>query len=192
MSEKLNSIERNILLRIARESITDAVNHRQISEIKLDTLPDSLKNIGASFVTLTKHGDLRGCIGALEAYQSLAQDVQDHAIAAATEDYRFSPVGPSELAEIHIEISYLTEPQNLDYASPTELIKLLRPGIDGVIIGDERRRATFLPQVWKQLPDPVEFLNHLCLKMGANSNLWHQQLLQVQTYQVEELQEPVV
>ncbi len=192
MSEKLNSIERNILLRIARESITDAANHRQISEIKLDTLPDSLNKIGASFVTLTKHGDLRGCIGALEAYQSLAQDVQDHAIAAATEDYRFSPVRPSELAEIHIEISYLTEPHNLDYAPPTELIKLLRPGIDGVIIGDGRRRATFLPQVWKQLPDPVEFLSHLCLKMGANSNLWRQQLLQVQTYQVEEFQEPVI
>jgi AmmeMemoRadiSam system protein A len=146
----------------------------------------NLQQHGASFVTLTIQGALRGCIGTLEAYQPLVLDVVDHAAAAAIEDYRFSPVSPAEIQMIAIEISILTPPTRLEYSSPSDLMKKLNPGEDGVIIRDGRQRATFLPQVWEQLPDPGEFLTHLCQKMGAAGELWKNKNMEVLTYQVEE------
>lgn len=155
----------------------------------MDTLPAALQEHGASFVTLTKSGQLRGCIGTLEAYQPLAQDVQQRAVQAAVEDPRFNPVTPAELPSLEIEISRLTQPEPLLYENPTDLLHLLRPSVDGVILADGYRRATFLPQVWEQLPDAEEFLSHLCLKMGARANLWQTKLLDVQIYQVQEFKQ---
>jgi AmmeMemoRadiSam system protein A len=189
MPEKLNAQERTILLRIARQAITSVVQKQPLEKIDLNALPESMRLKGASFVTLTTKGNLRGCIGALEAYQPLALDVQEHAIAAAIQDYRFQPVQESELAEIQIEISRLTAPEKLDYNDPEELIQQLCPKIDGVILSDSHHRATFLPQVWEKLPDPTIFLSQLCLKMGASPNLWKRQHLEVLTYQVEEFHE---
>jgi hypothetical protein len=157
--------------------------------LNLQALPPALSQPGASFVTLTHHGNLRGCVGALEPYQPLAEDVREHAIAAALQDYRFPPVQPAELPDIKIEISRLTLPQDLEYASPVDLPSRLRPGVDGVTLMDGRRRATFLPQVWEKLPDAPTFLNHLCYKMGASEDLWRRKMLRVQTYQVEEFHE---
>ena len=108
------------------------------------------------------------CIGALEAYQPLAEDVREHAIAAALEDPRFRPVDESELSRIRLEVSRLTAPHPLEYSSSEDLLAKLRPHVDGVILKDDYRRATFLPQVWEKIPDPVDFLDHLCAKMGAN------------------------
>ncbi len=144
---------------------------------------------GASFVTLTRFGLLRGCIGALEAYQPLVQDVCEPAVAAALEDYRFTPVRRDELKQLEIEISVLTTATPLEYKAPDDLQFLLRSGVDGVILRDGDRRATFLPQVWEQLPNLEDFLNHLCLKMGRPENYWHTNKLQVETYQVEEFHE---
>ena len=190
MSEsQLSDGERALLLKLAREAIDAAVNDRPLPPLDLGQLPPALSEPGASFVTLTEDGELRGCIGALEAYQPLAEDVREHAVAAAQEDFRFYPLRPKEVPFINIEISRLTQPQPLEYASADELVRRLRPGIDGVILRDGMRRATYLPQVWEKLPDPADFLSHLCAKMGASENAWRRKPLMVWTYQVEEFHE---
>ena len=140
-------------------------------------------------MTLTIHDNLRGCIGALEAYQPLAEDVREHAIAAALGDPRFPPVDENELSRIRLEVSRLTVPHPLEYSSSDDLLAKLCPHVDGVILKDDHRRATFLPQVWEKIPNPSDFLDHLCAKMGARSNLWRNTKLQVYVYQVEEFHE---
>lgn len=185
----LTADERAILLRLARQSIERAAAGHGLPEIDVKAYSPALQADGAAFVTLTADGNLRGCIGTLQAYQPLVQDVCEHAAAAAVEDYRFSPVTPPEVARLHIEISRLTIPTPLDYQNPAELLAKLRPGVDGVILYDGGRRATFLPQVWEKLPDAAEFLDNLCYKMGAAPNLWRRKLLKVEVYQVEEFEE---
>jgi AmmeMemoRadiSam system protein A len=187
--QTLSLSDKTYLLSLARNAIGRAVNRQTLPKIDLEGLSDILKADGASFVTLTKSKQLRGCIGALEAYQPLAMDVREHAVAAALEDYRFSPVSANELASISIEISRLTHPQPLEYKDAMTLLQVLRPGIDGVILADGLRRATFLPQVWEQLPNPEDFLAHLCQKMGAKPDAWLKKHLNVSTYQVEEFHE---
>ncbi len=181
--------QRQFLLNLARQALTSAVRGEKIPVVDLKQISPELAQEGASFVTLTKRGELRGCIGALEAYQPLVNDVIEHAIAAGLDDYRFGPVQPEELAEIHIEISRLTPPSRLPYEDSKDLVNKLRPGIDGVILRDGRQRATFLPQVWEQLSDPAEFLSHLCYKMGAQPDAWRKKKLDVSVYQVEEFHE---
>lgn len=189
MSEKLTVDEKFTLLRLARQSLENAVRGKDLPELDEAQLTPALRADGASFVTLTMHGELRGCIGALQAYQSLADDVREHAVAAGLQDYRFPPVSAGELSRIHVEVSRLTPAQPLVYADADDLLSKLRPGVDGVILADGSRRSTFLPQVWEKIPDPVGFLNHLCAKMGAAPNLWRQKHLDVKIYQVEEFQE---
>lgn len=188
----LNSLskdEKIYLLRLARESIVRVVKEQPALILNLEDYSARLREDGASFVTLTHKGELRGCIGTLEAYQPLVQDVCEHAQAAAVEDYRFSPVRSAEIPHLEIEISVLTAPQPLDYQSSDDLVKLLRPNVDGVILRDGIRRATFLPQVWEKLPDPQKFLSHLCWKMGSDADLWRFKKLEVLIYQVEEFSE---
>lgn len=185
----LNEQEKDILLSLARRSIEQAVNQRSLPRLNLEEYSPLLRENGASFVTLMIHGELRGCIGALEPYQPLVQDVCEHAAAAALEDYRFPPLIPAEVPLIEIEISRLTAPQPLEYNGPEDLITHLRPHIDGVVLRDGFRRSTFLPQVWEKLPSPDTFLSQLCLKMGAPANLWRRKPLEVFTYQVEEFRE---
>jgi uncharacterized protein len=189
MSGTLTDGERDILLRIARESIQYAVKGESLPPLDLKSMPDPLREHGASFVTLTIGGELRGCIGTLEAYQPLAEDVREHAVAAALDDPRFLPVKEGELSRIHIEVSRLSAPRPLEYASGDDLPGRLNPHVDGVILKDGARRATFLPQVWEKIPDPADFLDQLCLKMGARRTAWHDGYLQVFTYQVEEFHE---
>ena len=189
MAELLTDKERSYLLAIARQAIEDGVRGKTLEQIELDELSPNLREPGASFVTLTKKGELRGCVGALEAYQPLVEDVREHAIAAALQDYRFSPVAPEELSELIIEISFLTPPVQLEYKKPEELLDRLRPGIDGVIMREGMKRATFLPQVWQKLPDQTQFLGHLCQKMGVDENYWRKNILKIFTYQVEEFHE---
>jgi AmmeMemoRadiSam system protein A len=185
----LSQSDRAELLKLARHALEAAVNGRKMPPLDLAQYPPEFSEPGATFVTLTTSGQLRGCIGALEAYQPLAEDVCEHAIAAAQQDYRFPPLTPGELPNIEIEISRLTQPFPLDYSTPKDLVNKLRPGIDGVILKDGYRRATFLPQVWGKIPGPAEFLNNLCYKMGANPDLWQHKHLEVFTYQVEEFHE---
>ena len=185
----LSEQDKVYLLALARSSIDQAVNRHPLTEIDLHGLSDILRTDGAAFVTLTKDKLLRGCIGALEAYQPLVMDVREHAVAAAMNDYRFTPVSTEELPYLSIEISRLTQPKDLEYHDAEDLIDLLRPGIDGVILAEGYRRATFLPQVWEQLPNPEDFLSHLCHKMGASPDAWCKKHLTVSIYQVEEFHE---
>jgi AmmeMemoRadiSam system protein A len=189
MDTRLNEDERRLLLQIARQALEACVCGTFLPPLDWDSLPACFKEPGATFVTLTRLGQLRGCIGALEARQPLAEDVREHAQAAALEDYRFLQVVPEELPHITIEISRLTTPQPLAYQGPEDLISKLRPGMDGVVLREGLRRATFLPQVWEKIADPELFLSHLCQKMGISPNAWRQKKLEVFTYQVEEFHE---
>ncbi len=190
MEDKLTPEEQNTLLRLAREALELGVKGRHLPPIDPSSITARLKEEGASFVTLTEGGELRGCIGALEPYQSLADDVREHAVAAALEDPRFPPVSDRELSRINIEVSRLTRPVPLPYRDAKDLLSKLRPHVDGVILRDGFRRATFLPQVWEKIPDPAEFLSNLCYKMGADPELWRRKHIEVLIYQVEEFREP--
>ena len=187
--DKLTTEEKQTLLHLARQALEMGVRGQRLPPLDLGSMSQRLREQGAAFVTLTIHGNLRGCIGALEPYQPLADDVREHAIAAALQDYRFPKVTPEELSQIEIEVSRLTVPVPLMYSSPEDLLTKLRPGIDGVLLRDGVRRATFLPQVWEKIPDPAEFLDNLCYKMGASPELWRKKHLDVAIYQVEEFHE---
>jgi len=189
MDDKLTLEEKQTLLKLARQSLEAGVRGAALPNTDPATLTPALRAAGAAFVTLTVQGELRGCIGALEPYQPLAEDVREHAVAAALEDYRFPQVQESELANIKIEVSRLTIPKPLEYKDAGDLLGKLRPGVDGVILRDSFRRATFLPQVWEKIPDPAGFLANLCHKMGAAPDTWKRKHLEVLVYQVEEFHE---
>lgn len=189
MNEKLTPEEQQTLLRMARDAMEYAVRGDKLPLLDRSALTPSLLEPGASFVTLTIGGQLRGCIGALEAYQPLVDDVREHAVAAALEDPRFPAVREDELDRIQVEVSRLTRPIPLEYRDAGDLLSKLKPFVDGVILRDGVRRATFLPQVWEKIPDPAEFLDNLCYKMGADRGFWRRRPLDVLVYQVEEFHE---
>ncbi len=186
-TDSLTSAEKEFLLKLARRSLEAKLRGEELPPLNADS--PTFQADSATFVTLTKKGRLRGCIGTLEAYRPLAEDVQEHAIAAALQDPRFPPLKADELAEIEIEISRLTVPTPLDYENADDLLAKLRPGIDGVILKDGFKRATYLPQVWEQLPNAEDFLEHLCQKMGLPQDDWRYKKLDVLIYQVEEFYE---
>jgi uncharacterized protein len=189
MEDGLTLEEQKTLLRMAREAMELSVKGEKLPSLDPTSLTLHLREEGASFVTLTVRGQLRGCIGALEPYQSLAEDVREHAVAAALEDPRFPAVSERELKGIQIEVSRLTRPIPLEYKDANDLLSRLRPHVDGVILRDTFHRATFLPQVWEKIPDPAAFLSNLCSKMGVNPDLWRTKHLDVLIYQVEEFHE---
>ncbi len=137
------------------------------------------------FVTLHKHGDLRGCIGIIEPIQSLKKGIWETARLAAFKDTRFSPLIPSEFQQIDIEVSLLSVPEKLEYGSSQDLLQRLKPFRDGVILEKGYARATFLPQVWAQLPDPSSFLERLSMKAGLDADEWAKGEITVYTYGVQ-------
>ncbi|MGE5504260.1 MAG: AmmeMemoRadiSam system protein B [Actinomycetota bacterium] len=130
--------------------------------------PERLREPGAVFVTLKRHGQLRGCIGSPTAWRPLGEDVVDNACKAAFGDPRFPPVSAAEVEELDLSVSVLTAPVPMTFAGEADLLAQLRPGIDGLIIEDQGRRALFLPSVWEQLPDKGAFLGHLKAKAGMS------------------------
>ncbi|RLC68065.1 MAG: hypothetical protein DRI48_00615 [Chloroflexi bacterium] len=181
--------EQQELLKLARETITRVARGEDPPAVDLGTVSENLRRDGASFVTLTKNGQLRGCIGSLEMCRPLVLDVRDNAMGAALRDPRFPPVQPAELSNIRIEVSVLSQPQPLVYDGPEDLIAKLRPGVDGVVIEQGWNRATFLPQVWEKLPDPDQFLQRLCMKAYLPPDAYRSPGLDVYTYQVEKFEE---
>lgn len=181
--------ERQRLLALAREAVAAAAAGQPPPTVDAERLPAALLRPAAAFVTLEHAGELRGCIGGLEAHWPLYEDVRRHAAQAATQDYRFEPVTPAEVPELEVEISVLTEPQPLAYAEPAELPGRLQPGLDGVTLAYGQRRATFLPQVWERVPEPERFLSMLCEKMGLPPETWRQTKLDVSIYHVEKVTE---
>lgn len=171
-STRLAEDERRALLDLARRSIRHGLETGHPVKPDLDALPERLRARGASFVTLKKHGELRGCIGTLEAYQPLAADVAEHAFDAAFRDPRFPSLSPGEYDDLDVDISILGEPEEMTFADEQDLVRQVRPGVDGLIMQDGTRRGTFLPSVWESLPEPTDFVRHLKLKAGLSPDHW--------------------
>lgn len=169
----LTDEEKTSLREVARLSIDYGLSHHHPLPVSATDYPPILQQQGACFVTLNLHGQLRGCIGTLQAYQPLIKDVAIHAYDAAFRDPRFMPVTGEELPLLEIHISILTPDKPIEAADEAELLSKLRPGIDGLILKDgDNHQATFLPSVWEQLPDPHDFLAHLKLKAGLSRDYW--------------------
>jgi len=186
LSAPLSAAEQHTLLSLARAALVATAERRPAPPVDAAQLPPALVSPGACFVTLTLTlgGELRGCIGALHAERPLYADVQYHAAQAAQHDPRFPPVTPAEVAGLAIEISVLTAPQPLTYTNAADLVRQLRPHVDGVVLAQGHRRATFLPQVWEKAPEPERFLSLLCDKLGLRPHEWQRTHLRVETYQV--------
>lgn len=180
---KLTREEGQQLVKLARSTIGYRLG--LISDVERVEKKQGLAGEQATFVTLKKHGALRGCIGSLVPTGTLVESVKQNAVKAAFHDSRFQPLTKDEFDDIHIDISVLTRPEPLEYIDGGDLINRLRPEIDGVTIRLGMAGATFLPQVWKQLPDPEQFLGHLCRKAGLSQTAWKEQHLEVEVYQVQ-------
>lgn len=178
--------ERRLLREMARQSIEHGLDRGRALQPEPDDYPQRLREWRASFVTLEYQGGLRGCVGALEACQPLVCDVAEHAYAAAFNDPRFPPLSLLEATDIELHISVLTPPEPLTCASETELLARLQPGLDGLILYEQTRRATFLPAVWDDLPDPHEFLAYLKRKAGLTPDYWSAEL-RFERYRAESL-----
>lgn len=168
----LDEGERRQLLDLAWESIRRGLAEGRPSRPDPERFSGRLREPGASFVTLHRSGDLRGCIGHLEATQPLVRDVADNAFAAAFRDPRFEPLAEWELEGLELDISVLTPPSPLEFRDESDLLRRLRPGMDGLILEDQGRRGTFLPAVWESLPEPERFLAQLKRKAGLATTHW--------------------
>jgi len=171
-SIKLTSEDQQVCLHIARDSIRHGLNHGTKLHISSQDYSHDLQQELASFVTLHINGQLRGCIGALEAYQPLIEDIAEHAFAAAFNDPRFPALTEDEFEQLDLEISVLGKPEKMSFESEDDLLQQIQPNIDGLILESDYHRGTFLPSVWEQLPDKKEFLNHLKMKAGLPSHWW--------------------
>lgn len=169
---------------IAYDSIQHGLVHGTALTVDLSVLDADLQTRRATFVTLNKHGQLRGCIGILEPVRPLAEDVAHNAFAAAFCDSRFPPLQQDELGQLQIHISILGTPEEMTFASEADLVTQLRPGIDGLIM-EEGCCGTFLPSVWESLPDRREFLKHLKIKSGLPADYWSDSI-RIKRYTVEE------
>jgi AmmeMemoRadiSam system protein A len=169
-----------VLLPIARASIGGVLGMDQPTR----TEHPALRRLGATFVTLTRQGQLRGCIGSLQAHRTLLEDVKANAKAAAFMDPRFQPLSATEYRQVRVEVSLLSPSEPMAFASEEDAIAGLRPGVDGVVLEWARYRSTFLPQVWEQIPDPRAFLTHLKRKAGLAHDFWAEDL-RLQRYTVD-------
>lgn len=174
----------HVLTRLARASIARALGE----PVAPPPHAEWLDAPGAAFVTLTRAGELCGCIGSLEARRSLKEDVEENARLAAFADPRFPPLSRGEFADTRIEVSVLSPAEPLAFSDEADALRQLRPGIDGVILEYGRHRATFLPQVWRQLPEPRDFLAHLKRKAGLPADFWHPDV-RLYRYTVEKYEE---
>lgn len=182
--------ERRMLLAVAAQSIEHGLNQGAPLEPDPRDYPAALQAERATFVTLQIEGELRGCIGVLEAIRPLVVDVARNAYAAAFEDPRFPPLTRAELPRLDIHISVLSPSEPMHFRSESDLLEQIRPGIDGLILEDRGRRGTFLPSVWEQLPEPADFFEHLRHKAGLPSRYWSE-TLRVSRYTTESFGAPI-
>lgn len=184
-----------VLLILARQAIEQAIlPAAKLGEIEGERLlgadmVQTLNAPGASFITLTQDGRLRGCIGTPEAWRPLKDDVQANAVAAALQDPRFKPLQASEWSETRVEVSVLSPLEPMRFDDEADALTQMRPHVDGLVLSWGRHRATFLPQVWEQLPDPGEFLIQLKRKAGLAAHFWAPDL-QLQRFTVSKWKEP--
>lgn len=169
---ELGAAQRATLIEVARRSIEHGLAYGHPLQVSPSEYHRELKAVRASFVTLEIAGQLRGCIGHLEAVQPLVVDVAENAFAAAFRDPRFAPLTAAEWPRVSLHLSILSRPQPLEFSDEADLLRQIRPGEDGLILQDGPNRGTFLPSVWDSLPDPAEFLTHLKRKAGLAANHW--------------------
>ena len=182
----LSTASREILLNLARESIEFGIKTGKQIKITEENFSPELREQRATFVTLERLGKLRGCVGMLEAYQSLVADVANSAYFAAFRDNRFVPLRKEELADLEIHISVLSPLEDLSFSSEADLRQKMRPGIDGLVLSDGSHRGTFLPVMWGELQTPEEFLGHLKIKAGLPFDYWSESL-RVERYTTEKI-----
>lgn len=185
---EFDASERKLMLELAHQAVARAVTSGELPEV--GSVSSKLSQKRACFVTLTKTGALRGCIGNLLAQAPLYQAVLENARGAALRDPRFPPVLPDELDHLEIEISVLTEPQPLQFSSPAELLEKLSPFEHGVLMHIDGRVATFLPQVWTQIPEKSRFLDQLAQKAGCEPGAWRERGVAISLYHVESFEDP--
>ena len=185
----LGPVERRFLLDLARGTLRTVTAGGGLPTVRTDAVPPACQAPKGCFVTLTRDGQLRGCIGNIVPAGPLYQAVLENTRNAALSDPRFSPVSAHEEAKLHIEISVLTAPEPLAFASPEELLAKLQPREDGVVLRVGRHGATFLPQVWEQLPDKTQFLNQLSQKAGCPAGAWRGKDVTVSLYHAEAFEE---
>jgi AmmeMemoRadiSam system protein A len=188
-AQKLTDQEGNYLLEVARKTIEQELfKDKAVSQGNEFDSPKFSEKHG-TFVTLTINDNLRGCIGHIIPQETLLEGIRENATNAAFKDPRFNPLSKKEWGNVKVEISILTDPSLLKYSDADDLLKKIHPDVDGVIIKKGFYQATFLPQVWEQLPDKKEFFTHLCLKAGMDGDEWKKGKLEVYTYQVQAFEE---
>lgn len=177
----INQQDSKILLHAAKTCIEHGITYGLPSEVQIADYPKTLQQKQASFVTLHKNKQLRGCIGSLKASMPLIADVVKNSFMAAFRDPRFAPVTTTEIPEIELDISVLSIPEPINFTSEADLLQQIRPGIDGLILRDKGSSGTFLPSVWEQIPDPNRFLRHLKQKAGLPPDHWSDSI-QIERY----------
>ena len=189
MNNAFTPPDQKLLLQLARQAISEVTSSsRQSSPVESVLSPVLLKRVGC-FVTLTRGGRLRGCIGNIFPRKPLYREVMNNACGAAFRDHRFPPMSAEEHDEVAIKISVLNEPVTLPFQSPEELLQKLRPGVDGVVLRIGEREATLLPQVWEQFRDASGFMDLLAQKARLPGAAWCDPAAVVMTYQVESFEE---
>ncbi len=186
-SRSFSQEQGKILISLARKTIADKLG----ADSQAVTIPDDpeFTSRRGTFVTLKIDHELRGCIGSLSSDDRVVDGIRKNAVNAAFNDYRFTPLTQAELSRVDIEVSILTEAKPLNHSGGEDLLTRLKPGVDGVIIRKGSAGATFLPQVWEQLPLPRSFMEHLCAKAGLPRDAWTSADLQVSVYQVQYFEE---
>lgn len=182
----LDHKNRNILLDVAHASVSNGLIQGRPLSVRQKDHPAALQMLQACFVTLQINAQLRGCIGSLEAFRPLVEDVAENAFSAAFRDPRFSPVNEQEFEQLDYHISILSPSEPIEFKSENDLLKKLRPGIDGLVLDEGGRRSTFLPSVWDSLPSPRQFLAQLKVKTGLPADYWSDSI-KVERYTVEDI-----
>ena len=172
LSIKLSKDDQESCLQVALQSIKHGLEEGREPQVNTSHYSSNLQQNFASFVTLYKKGELRGCIGALQASQPLINDISEHAYAAAFQDPRFPALVNNEYEQLDIKISVLGSPEKINFIDEEDLLQQIRTNIDGLIIEHGYNRGTFLPSVWEQLPEKKDFLNHLKVKAGFTFDWW--------------------
>ncbi|MEQ8443239.1 MAG: AmmeMemoRadiSam system protein A [Alphaproteobacteria bacterium] len=171
-AEQIAERHGDMMLDLVKRTLAHSLVKGAAPAVSLDTFPPELRENGATFITIEKDHKLRGCIGSLQAHRPLIQDLVENAYRAGFKDPRFPPLTREEMPRISWSISLLSEPRQMLFTGEADLLSQLKPGVDGLIIQDKGKRSTFLPQVWEQIPDPVQFLARLKQKAGLAPNHW--------------------
>lgn len=183
---RLTSEQGRCLLRLARAAIENRLGGDALYP---EAQGDQLLEQGGTFVTLKQSGRLRGCIGNITPTGTVWDSVRSNAVNAAFFDHRFEEISREDLSGVTISVSVLTPAEELIYSDADDLCARLRPHVDGVILKKGRASATFLPQVWEQLPAVDQFLCHLCQKAGLTKDAWRDGDVEIQVYQVQNFSE---